>query len=92
MSTNKRARASSRGAGVAKAEVTPASSIGAAAFAERQAANSIAGIVGCDHRTALRAMRFGADVVRTMKLREELRPHVDAWRARIGVGQERAAS
>lgn len=94
MSTMKTRRARVPRIGPTKAEPpSPASSSGPTALAERQQAYEIAKTVGCDHRTALRAMREGADVVRTMRLREELRPLVDAWRASgANPGAQRVAS
>lgn len=71
-------RASSPHRGVARADASPPSS--ADSYAERRAALAIAAEVGCDVRTAMRAMREGVDVIRQMRLREELRIHVERWR------------
>jgi hypothetical protein len=49
---------------------------------EIAAAHRMAAATGVDWRTALRAIRCGVDVIRTIKAREALRPLIAARRAR----------
>ncbi len=64
---------------VAKPEAEPPAST-RATFAERQAAISLASQTGYDPRTCLRAILFGVDAIRVLRMRETLRPLVAAWR------------
>lgn len=52
-------------------------------LAEQRAAYELAARVGCNATTALRAILFGADVVRTRAIREALAPLVDEYRTRL---------
>ena len=54
----------------------------------RTAAYEIAAKTGYDARTVLKALRDerGADAIKPLRMRETLRPHVDAYRARLGGG------
>lgn len=45
----------------------------AVVLARRRAAHGLAAIVGCDHRTAMRALEQGVEAIRPLRLREELR-------------------
>lgn len=51
----------------------------------RAAAHTIAGVTGYDPRTILKALLEGIERVRPLKMREELRPHVEAWRDEQGL-------
>lgn len=59
------------------AQDSPAPSTRRDVLADRRDAHTIAAAVGCDVRTALRAIRDGIDVIKTHRLREEMRPHVE---------------
>jgi hypothetical protein len=53
----------------------------------RAEAYRLASVTGYDHRTCLKALLQGVDAVKPLKMREELRPHVEAWRAaQVGAG------
>lgn len=54
----------------------------ATAVEETALAHRIAAETGIDVRTALRAIRLGADALRVRRFREQVRPYVDAYRAR----------
>lgn len=50
----------------------------------RKVALEIAALTGYDARTTLRALLKGVQIIRPLKMREELRPHVEKARARLG--------
>lgn len=51
-------------------------------LAALRAAHGIAAMVGCDHRTALRALAHGVGAIRSRRLREEIRVQLEQLRAR----------
>jgi uncharacterized NAD-dependent epimerase/dehydratase family protein len=57
------------------------SSSSANKLAEKQKSIEIAAATGCDPRTALRAIQNGADVIKPLRLREQIRPYVEEFRA-----------
>jgi hypothetical protein len=59
--------------------------------AARSEAFRLAAITGLDPRTCLKALLFGADSLHPLRMRETLRPHVDAWQAATRLGTEQAA-
>jgi hypothetical protein len=63
-----------------RAPLIPPSLPAATILKARTAALEIAAATGYDARTTLRALLHGADAIRPLRMREELRPRVDAWR------------
>ncbi len=55
----------------------------------RAAAHDIVARTGVDVRTALRALHLGPDAIRTLRLRETLRPLAEEHRARLGLADGR---
>ncbi len=55
----------------------------------RAAAHEIVARTAVDVRTAMRALELGHDTIRTLRLRETLRPLVEEYRARLGLADGR---
>lgn len=62
----------------ARAAAAPAN--GAPSLDARKEAYLLAALTGYDHRTCLKALLHGADAIHPQRMREELRPHVEARR------------
>lgn len=58
---------------------------GATLLEIRAVAHDIAARTGVDVRTAMRALETGPDSIRTLRLRETLRPLAEEHRARLGL-------
>ena len=55
---------------------------GAIALEQKCEARRIGGLTRYDPRTVLKAIREGLDAIKTQRIREDLRPHVEALRGR----------